>query len=73
MVRKPAIYQYASSGCFVWKYLLVAPDSRVVNTLLECALEVRDGFGTAPKSHFLAEIISALTADATLTAGNPNF
>lgn len=45
----------------------------MVDTLLERALEVRDGFGTAPKSHSLAEIISTLAADAALTAGNANF
>jgi hypothetical protein len=32
-----------------------------------------NGFGAAPESHFLAKIITALTADTALAAGDANF
>jgi len=50
--------------------ILVAPDGRVVYLLLQSPLEVGNRFGATPESHLLAEIISALPADAALAAGD---
>lgn len=53
--------------------LLVTPDSRVVDPLLEGTLVVRNRLGTTPESHLFAKIITAFAADGALTAGHTNF
>ena len=50
----------------------MAPRGRVIYLLLESALEMGDGLGAAPESHLLAQVITALAADATLATGNPD-
>ena len=42
----------------------------MVYPLLKSALEVRDRFGTTPKPHLLAQVVSTFAADATLAAGD---
>lgn len=51
----------------------MAPDSRVVDLLLQCALVVRVALGTTPELELLAEVITAFTADATLSARYTDF
>lgn len=53
--------------------ILVAPDSRMIDPLLESSLVVGVALCAASESHLLAKIVSSLTADATLPAGNPDF
>lgn len=48
----------------------MTPDCRVVDTLLEGALKVRDRFGAASESHLLAKVVSSFSADTTLAAGD---
>jgi hypothetical protein len=50
----------------------VTPYRWMVYPLLECALEVRERLGTAPEPHLLAEVVSAFSADATLTTRDAN-
>lgn len=53
--------------------LLVAPDSGMVNPLLQCALVVRVGFGTASETQLFAQVITTFTADAAVSTSNTNF
>jgi len=48
----------------------MAPDSRMVNPLLQCTLEMRVRFGAAPEPHALAKVIPPLEADSALAAWN---
>jgi hypothetical protein len=67
VIREPGTPWLASALANAWgKHLLVTPHGRVVYPLLQSALEVRNGFGAAPKPHLLAEIISSSPADAAL-------
>jgi len=54
------------------EHLLVTPDRWVVYPFLESALEVGHRFGTTPKPHLLAEVITTLPADAALAAWDAN-
>lgn len=48
----------------------MTPDSWVVYPLLKSPLEMRNGFGTTPKSHFFTKVIPTLAADTTLSTRN---
>lgn len=53
--------------------LLVAPDSGMINPLLQRALVVRVGFGTASETQLFAQVITTFTADAAVSTSNTNF
>jgi hypothetical protein len=46
--------------------LLVTPRGRMVDSVLERALEMGHRFGAAPESHPLAKIVPSLAADDAL-------
>lgn len=52
--------------------LLVAPDSGMINPLLQRALVVRVGFGTASETQLFAQVITTFTADAAVSTSNTN-
>lgn len=52
---------------------LVAPDSRVVYSLLKGPLEMREGLGAASEPHLLTKIVPALSTYATLSAWDTDF
>jgi hypothetical protein len=51
----------------------MTPNGWVVYFLLQSTLEMRYAFCAAPEAHFFAEIVSPLSADATLTTRDANF
>ena len=46
--------------------ILVTPSGRMVDSLLERALEMGHRFGAAPESHALAKIVASLATDDAL-------
>jgi hypothetical protein len=53
--------------------LLMAPYGRVVDSLLESSLEMGNALRATPELHLLAEVVTPLSTDGTLAAGNTNF
>lgn len=51
---------------------LVTPHCRMVYFLLQSSLIVRIGLCAAAETELLAQVVSSLPADCTLTAGNAN-
>ena len=45
----------------------------MVDSLLECALEMGVRFGTTPESHTLAKVVASFAADATLPTRKADF
>lgn len=52
---------------------LVAPRRGVVDSLLQCALVVRNTLSAGPELHLLAEVVSTLAADGALSTRDANF
>lgn len=57
----------------IWGYVLVTPNSRMINPLLQRPLKMRYTLRTTPKPHLLAKIIPSFPTDPTLPAWNPYF
>lgn len=73
IIGQPAFESVTKAVRDIILSLLVAPDSGMVNPLLQCALVVRVGFGTASETQLFAQVITALTADAAVSTSNTNF
>ena len=49
----------------------MTPNSRMIDPLLQCPLEMRHALRTTSKPHLLAEVVPPFSADSTLAAGDP--
>jgi hypothetical protein len=51
----------------------MAPYGRMIDSLLESSLEMRNALRATPELHLLTEVVPPFSTDGTLAAGNANF